>query len=312
MSASSTERHPSVDYDLLEQQVTSLFEQERDFIANSATFAALLYHALPEVNWAGFYFPEAGDLLLGPFGGKPACVRLPKGGGVCGRAFELAQSIIVDDVNAFDGHIACDSASRSEMVVPLLRGGAVFGVFDIDSPQVARFTKSDKAGVERLVAKFMNLTAVPDRYKTPVKTSTAAAINRRIDVQTCRDHHTVLRFLIEDLDRPETRAEDVLGQLGRIRNVLLAHLKLEDDCLYPKLEQSENAIVRAKAARYRNEMGDLRGRFITLWERWSAPQAISSEPDHWWQDWRAIKQSLLDRIETEDHDLYLAAEADPE
>jgi L-methionine (R)-S-oxide reductase len=145
-----------VDYDLLAAQAASLLEGERDLVANAANFAAFVYHELPGLNWAGFYFPTPeGDLLLGPFNGRPACTRLANGRGVCGAAFTSGTTVVVDDVHAFADHIACDAASASEIVVPLRSGDRVFGVFDIDSPQVARFTDADRAGIERLVDVFV-------------------------------------------------------------------------------------------------------------------------------------------------------------
>lgn len=158
-----TEVHDlSVDYPLLERQIDGLLEQERNFIANAANFAAFVYQSLPAVNWAGFYFPASGGgLVLGPFAGKPACARLPEGRGVCGRAFATARPLIIDDVESFSDHIACDSASRSELVVPILDNGARYGVFDIDSPQAARFTADDAAGVQRLIALFVKRTDLP-------------------------------------------------------------------------------------------------------------------------------------------------------
>ncbi len=145
----------SAAYDLLERQARELLGGENDLIADAANFAAFIYHELPDVNWAGFYFmtPD-GDLLLGPFCGRPACVRLPRGQGVCGAAVERRATLVVDDVTAFDGHIACDAASRSELVVPLADGSEIYGVFDIDSPRVARFTAADRDGIERLVRVF--------------------------------------------------------------------------------------------------------------------------------------------------------------
>ncbi|HEV2261822.1 MAG TPA: GAF domain-containing protein [Candidatus Rubrimentiphilum sp.] len=149
----------ATDYDLLERQVASLLEGERDRVANAANFAAFIYTELPAINWAGFYFPaKDGALVLGPFGGKPASSRLPAGEGVCQRAFRERQTIVVDDVSAIADHIYCDSASRSEIVVPLIVGGAARGVFDIDSPEVARFKPTDRAGIERLVARFLKET----------------------------------------------------------------------------------------------------------------------------------------------------------
>ncbi len=298
----------AVDYDLLEEQVSSLLHDERDFIANAANFAAFVYNALPQVNWAGFYFPDPSGLVLGPFGGKPACTRLPKGHGLCGKAFESAKSLIVDDVNAESEHVACDSASRSEMVVPLVQESAIFGVFDIDSPVLARFDERDKIGMERLVRRFVEHTPIPDTYRR--RRSGGVRINDRIDVQTCRDHHVVLRYLAEDLGKEETPAKDLPALLQRFQSVLMAHLKLEDQWLYPRLSQSENAIVRSKAERYQGEMGGLREQFLLLWGRWSKAGAISSDPDHWRKDWQRFAQALLGRIETEDHDLYVAAEAD--
>jgi GAF domain-containing protein len=159
---------PDVDYDLLERQADSLLEEVNDFLANAANFAAFVYHSLPEVNWAGFYFPHERGLMLGPFGGKPACTLLPRGEGVCNRSFENAVPVIVDDVDAFAGHIACDPASRSELAVPIIRDSAVYGVFDIDSPAHGRFSREDAAGVERLVRRFAERTPLPERFRTPL------------------------------------------------------------------------------------------------------------------------------------------------
>jgi L-methionine (R)-S-oxide reductase len=145
-----------MDYDLLVAQAASLLEGESNLIANAANFAAFIYHEIPELNWAGFYFvAPGGELVLGPFNGRPACTRLPKGRGVCGAAVSSGKTVVVDDVHAFADHIVCDSASASEIVVPLHAGGAIVGVFDIDSPRVARFNNADRAGIERLVQVFL-------------------------------------------------------------------------------------------------------------------------------------------------------------
>ncbi len=165
MTSTGAPPRAPVDYHLLEKQVRGLLSGERDFIANAANFAAFVFNELPGVNWAGFYFPIEGGLVLGPFGGKPACTRLPQGRGVCGRSFSTRASLIVDDVHAFADHIVCDTASRSELVVPLLCEGAIYGVFDIDSPQLARFGDDDRAGIERLVAAFTALTPLPSHYR---------------------------------------------------------------------------------------------------------------------------------------------------
>ena len=143
-------------YQDLEAQLAGLLDGERDAVANAANTAALLYHALPAVNWVGFYFLKEGALVLGPFQGKPACVRIPRGKGVCGAAAEQRSSILVPDVHVFPGHIACDTASRSELVVPLVKRGTLLGVLDLDSPALARFDEADRAGCERLAAIYLD------------------------------------------------------------------------------------------------------------------------------------------------------------
>ena len=142
-------------YQELRSQLTALLAGEPDQIANAANTASLLFHTLPDVNWAGFYFLKGGELVLGPFQGKPACVRIAMGKGVCGTAASRRETLVVPDVDAFPGHIACDSASRSELVVPLVRDGAVIGVLDIDSPLSGRFDQADAAGCESLAAIFL-------------------------------------------------------------------------------------------------------------------------------------------------------------
>jgi len=132
-------------------ELEGLLDGERDATANAANAAAAIYHSLPALNWAGFYFLRGDELVLGPFQGRPACVRIPLGRGVCGTAAERRETILVPDVEAFPGHIACDSASRSELVVPLLRDGRLLGVLDLDSPDLARFDSEDQAGCEALV-----------------------------------------------------------------------------------------------------------------------------------------------------------------
>lgn len=141
--------------DLL-SQTKGLLHDEHDRVANAANFAALLYHSLPDVNWVGFYFMKGGELLVGPFQGKPACVHIALGKGVCGTAAQTRETQLVPDVNAFPGHIFCDSDSLSELVVPLVRDGAVIGVLDLDSPKLARFDKEDQAGLEALANIFLD------------------------------------------------------------------------------------------------------------------------------------------------------------
>jgi GAF domain-containing protein len=136
-------------------QAQSLFAGERNEIANAANLAALIWHGLAGLNWAGFYFREGDGLVLGPFQGRRACVRLGWGKGVCGSAAAGAKTLIVADVHAFAGHIACDSASNSELVVPLIRDARVIGVIDLDSPHLSRFDAEDAAGIEALAHAFV-------------------------------------------------------------------------------------------------------------------------------------------------------------
>ena len=138
-------------YDQLASQVSSLLAGERDLIANAANFSSLIYHSLPDLNWAGFYFEKDGELLLGPFQGKPACVRIKLGQGVCGTGAAKCETVIVADVHEFPGHIACDIASNSEIVVPLVKGSRLIGVLDLDSPVRSRFDQEDARGLESLV-----------------------------------------------------------------------------------------------------------------------------------------------------------------
>ena len=158
------ERSARPDYDLLVRQVTSVLEGERDLTANASQFSALVYDTISDLNWAGFYFTvpakksDGQDLLVGPFQGKPACARIPFGRGVCGTTAVERQTIVVADVHAFPGHIACDSASASEIVMPVIKDDKLIGVFDIDSPALNRFSEQDQAGLEAMVAAFLDAT----------------------------------------------------------------------------------------------------------------------------------------------------------
>ncbi len=144
----------------LRGQLSALLDGESDPVANAANTCALIFHTMPQLNWAGFYFLQSPDqLLLGPFQGKPACVRIAVGRGVCGTAVARGTSVLVEDVNAFPGHIACDAESRSELVVPLIRRGHVFGVLDLDSPIAGRFDLEDQAGIEAMAAIYVERSA---------------------------------------------------------------------------------------------------------------------------------------------------------
>jgi GAF domain-containing protein len=143
-------------YEELVRQARGLLAGERDLVANAANFSALVFNSLPDLNWAGFYLFDGTELVVGPFQGKPACVRIALGRGVCGTAAQTRQIQRVHDVNAFDGHIACDAASQSEIVVPLVKAdGSLLGVWDVDSPRVGRFDEEDHAGMAALCAVFM-------------------------------------------------------------------------------------------------------------------------------------------------------------
>ena len=142
-------------YASLVVQLLSLLKGEHDLVANAANFSALLFNSLPNVNWAGFYFLQGDELVLGPFQGNPACVRIPMGTGVCGVAAQQCETIIVPNVHEFPGHIACDVASNSEIVVPLFDGERLLGVLDLDSPNIGRFDDQDAEGLNELVTVFV-------------------------------------------------------------------------------------------------------------------------------------------------------------
>lgn len=145
-------------YRMLCAQLESLLADERDFVANAAQFSAFLFNQVDDLNWAGFYLNRNEELVLGPFQGQVACVRIPFGRGVCGAAAASRKTQRVEDVHAFPGHIACDSASNSELVIPLLKDGKLIGVLDLDSPCLARFSEADQQGLEQLAAIFLQST----------------------------------------------------------------------------------------------------------------------------------------------------------
>jgi len=145
----------ATDYRLLAEQLQAMLESEKDPLANTATFVGLLYHAITDINWLGVYVLREHELVLGPFQGQPACVRIPLGRGVCGTAAGKRRTLRVADVCNFDGHIACDAASRSEIVVPLIAGEQLLGVLDIDSPEPDRFNQTDQEGIENLCRVFV-------------------------------------------------------------------------------------------------------------------------------------------------------------
>ena len=152
-----SESRPAL-YEELLGEARALLAGERDSTANAANLAALLFHSLPDLSWAGFYWLKGGELVLGPFQGKPACVRIALGKGVCGTAARDARTVVVPDVNAFPGHIACDAASASEVVVPIIAGARVLGVLDLDSPLRGRFDEADARALEALVRIFLDAT----------------------------------------------------------------------------------------------------------------------------------------------------------
>lgn len=151
---------PDTSYDLVVAQARALVDGETDGVAVAANLSALLYASLADVNWAGFYFHRDGELIVGPFQGLPACIHIPMGQGVCGTAAAERRSLVVDDVHAFDGHIACDPASASEVVVPLVHGDALLGVIDVDSPTPARFGNDERHLLEQIAAIYVDATRV--------------------------------------------------------------------------------------------------------------------------------------------------------
>lgn len=154
----------NLDYALLNSQLRALLADEKDALASASNFVALLYNAMDSVNWLGIYVLRGNDLVLGPFQGKPACVHLPVGSGVCGKAAATRKTQRVADVHQFEGHIACDADSRSEIVVPLITNGDLIGVLDIDSPIPDRFNAIDQQGVESLCVTFCELQSQRERF----------------------------------------------------------------------------------------------------------------------------------------------------
>lgn len=146
---------PDTAYEELARDLEALLSGEKDLIANAANTSALIHDALPDLNWVGFYLYKSGELVLGPFQGKPACVRIALGKGVCGTAAARRETVLVEDVHEFPGHIACDSASNSEIVIPLVRAGELLGVLDLDSPKLRRFGAADQRGLEALAGIFI-------------------------------------------------------------------------------------------------------------------------------------------------------------
>lgn len=145
-------------YELLHKQVDGIFEGESAVISNTANFSALLFNSIENINWLGFYFFDGKDLMVGPFQGKPACVRIDPKRGVCGASFTERKTMVVPDVHEFPGHIACDSESRSELVIPIIKGNMIYGVFDIDSPIKNRFNDVDVENFESLMGYLIDRT----------------------------------------------------------------------------------------------------------------------------------------------------------
>ena len=150
-SCKITKEVSNMDYEKLKKEIGALIQGVPYEIANLSNISAALWQAMENINWVGFYRMEGGKLVLGPFQGKPACIEIPAGRGVCGTAVRDQQTVLVEDVHQFPGHIACDSASNSEIVVPIFRNGEIYGVLDIDSPYVSRFTREDQRGLEEIV-----------------------------------------------------------------------------------------------------------------------------------------------------------------
>ncbi len=154
----------SINYELLNKQIDALLGDDTDFLTNTSQFSAFIFNEIPGLNWAGFYFYKNDVLKLGPFQGKVACTIIPLQKGVCGASFTQEKTFRVDDVYEFAGHIACDAASRSEMVIPLIFDGKCVGVFDIDSPKTSRFSEDDQKGLELLVKSFLFKTKLPKSF----------------------------------------------------------------------------------------------------------------------------------------------------
>ncbi len=290
----------SVDYTLLERQVRALLDGEPNFIARAANFAAFVYETLPDLNWAGFYFPDERGLVLGPFVGRPACSPLPPGRGVCGSAFVSRSTQIVEDVHAVADHIECDAASRSEIVVPLMDKGVCFGVFDIDSPSPARFTRDDAAGVERLVGVFVEIVS-----------GNAGARHESGDLARVlalgRAHAALIGDLASDIDSL-LDATAIAVTLSHLDTLLRAHLTFEHEWLFPRLARGENALLRKRVERLNGDVADLAEQWDTFRETWRDASTIAADTAGFRREWNAIARAIDGCLAAERDDLFVAAE----
>lgn len=303
-STPSKFRSVTLDYDLLATQIDGLLSVESDFIANAANFSAALYLHIPRINWAGFYFPSDDGLVLGPFVGQPGCTRLPHGKGVCGAAVLAKRSILVEDVEAFVDHIACDSASRSELVVPLLLDEVVCGVFDLDSPELARFTVEDRVGVERLVAVFLERTALPARLRRGRTSLRDEASSALCD---CRLQHAQIAGMLDRFDVVHASPEQASAFIARLRPILLSHLRYEEHRLFPRIERS-GKVMQKRMQRVASEVLDTTEHAVQFFDTWQSSFAIHADRARFVDEWRVLERAIRARMRTEEEDLFLAVE----
>ena len=297
---------PVVDYDLLVLQADALLSGETDLLANAANFAAFIFEALPQANWAGFYFSADDGLVLGPFCGKPACTRLAHGRGVCGEATRQMRTILVDDVNAFADHIACDSNSRSEVVVPIIFDKIVAGVFDVDSPELAGFTPTDQAGIERLVTTFLRRTAFPARLRRG-RTTLCDELARAICEYRLEHADILVRF--DGIDIATLSPEQAFTYIEEIAPITLAHMRHEATWLFPRLMQGGD-MLKKRSEHIAREANDAAAHLEEFLETWMSPQIISDDITRFRSEFRSVERTIRGRIAAEEEDLFTAALAE--
>ncbi len=299
-------REEPLDYAMLVRQLDGLLSGESDLLANAANFAAFVFAEVDRINWAGFYFSTDDGLVLGPFCGKPACTRLPQGKGVCGAAVREKSTIVVDDVDAFADHIACDSASKSEIVVPLLFDGVVAGVFDIDSPDYARFTTDDRLGIEALVKTFLARTAFPARLRRG-RTTLRDELSRALCEY--RLEHADILAMLDGFTATDASPDEAMAFLARFAPMTLAHMRHEEGWLFPRVMRGGD-MLKKRGEHIAREAKDTTTHVEDFLDTWTSAERIAEDLTRFRSEFRCVDRAIRARIVAEEEDLFTATLAE--